>query len=257
VARLGRSRKPEREKALRLWIESGKKRRLKSIADELGVTDSQVRKWKKQDNWESFSKGTPVSENNTGVPFEKVRREQKNNVEKVRGGQKGNKNAKGHGAPAGNKNNFKHGIYENIYWSVLDDDEKQMIQAMSFDEEECLLVEQIQLLTVREHRLMKRIEEHTNTKGGLALERVTTRKLKEEIGNETGTQTETITQTISTTEIIGKIESELTKIQSRKTRCIEALNKLRINKKKFEDENKGSQVVNDWIEGLIGSDENG
>ena len=44
---LARSRKPEREKALRLWLESGKKRELKSIAAELGVADSQVRKWKK------------------------------------------------------------------------------------------------------------------------------------------------------------------------------------------------------------------
>ncbi len=243
---VGRSRKPEREKALRLWIESGKKRKLKSIAEELGVTDSQVRKWKKQDDWESLSKGTKALENDVGVPFEKVR-----------GGQKGNKNAKGHGAPIGNKNNFKHGIYEKIYQSVLDDDEKQMIQAMSFEDEEYLLIEQIQLLTVREYRLMRRIEEHTNIKGGLAVEHVTNRKQKEEIGNDISTQTETITQTVSTTEIIDKIENGLTKIQSSKTRCIEALNKLRTNKKKLESEDKGNKVVDDWIEGLIGSDENG
>ena len=198
---MGRSRKPEREKALKLWIESGKKRKLNSIADELGVADSQVRKWKKLDNWEGFSKDTQASESDAVVPFQKVR-----------GGQTGNKNAKGHGAPAGNKNNFKHGIYENIYWSVLSDNEKQMIMNMSFDNEEWLLIEQIQLLTVREYRLMKRIEEHINANGGLALERVTTRKLKGEIGGNTETQTETITQTVSAMEVIGKIESELTKI---------------------------------------------
>ncbi len=249
---LARSRKPEREKALRLWLESGKKRELKSIAAELGVADSQVRKWKKQDNWEGGSKGTPDKKKDVGVPFEKVRGGQKSNSERVRGGQKGNQNAKGHGAPIGNKNNFKHGIYENVYWNVLDNEEKQIIEAMSFDNEENLLIEQIQLLTVREYRLMRRIKESTNAKGGLAVESVINKKLR----SDSDIRTEIITRTVSAAEIIGKMECELTKVQSRKTRCIEALNRLRMERKKLENDDRENDIVNDWIAGLIGGDEN-
>lgn len=237
---MARSRKPEREEAFRLWLESGKKRALKDIAAELGVTDAQVRKWKKQDNWEDGSKGTQ----DIGVTFEKVR-----------GGQKGNKNAKGRGAPKGNKNNFKHGIYESVYWNVLSDEEKQMIEELSFDEEEQLLIEQIRLLTVREYRFMRRVEEYVNTKGGLAVERVTSRKFEGENKNGAYSSTETVTQTVSTAEVIQKIEAELTKIQSRKTRCIEALNKLRSERRKFDGGDKENEIVNDWVAGLIGSDE--
>lgn len=46
-----RARSPERDLAYQLWLDSGKKKKLKDIAEELGVSESQVRKWKNQDNW--------------------------------------------------------------------------------------------------------------------------------------------------------------------------------------------------------------
>lgn len=48
-----RKRSPERDLARQLWLESGKKKKLKEIAAELGVQESQVRKWKSQDKWNS------------------------------------------------------------------------------------------------------------------------------------------------------------------------------------------------------------
>lgn len=117
---LARNRKPERDNAFRLWLESGKKRELKDIAAELGVTDSQVRKWKKEDNWEDKSKGTQSFDE----PFQKTHK-------KIRGGQCGNKNAVGHGAPIGNRNNFKHGIYSKILYSSLSDEEKICLVSMN------------------------------------------------------------------------------------------------------------------------------
>ena len=48
-----RQRSPERDLAYQLWIESGKTKKLKDIAAELGVSESQVRKWKNQDKWNS------------------------------------------------------------------------------------------------------------------------------------------------------------------------------------------------------------
>lgn len=48
-----RARSPARDLAYKLWLESGKTRELKDIADELGVSASQVRNWKNLDNWEN------------------------------------------------------------------------------------------------------------------------------------------------------------------------------------------------------------
>ncbi len=241
-----RARSPNRDKARELWLASGKKRLLKDIASELGVSESQVRKWKSQDGWEK-------------VALPKEEEKKKSNVTKrKRGGQPGNKNGVGHGAPKGNKNNYKHGLYERIYWDTLNDEEMQMIQAMNYEEER-LLQEQIALLTVRERRLLKTIAEYKEKKGGLTLESVIQRKLEIDgniIQDDYQTQTETTTRTISIFEVIQKLEAELTRVQAKKTRCIEALNKLRIERQRIEDEQKGNDLVNDWIHGVMDGDSN-
>lgn len=46
-----RQRSPKRDLAWQLWLDSGKKKKLKDIAAELEVSESQIRKWKNQDNW--------------------------------------------------------------------------------------------------------------------------------------------------------------------------------------------------------------
>lgn len=247
---MARNRRPERDKAFQLWLESRKTRALKDIAIELGVTDVQVRKWKSQDNWNEQSKGT--------LPKGTLPKRNVPKQKKLRGAQPGNQNAKGHGAPRGNKNNFKHGLYEELYWNNLDDEEQQMLDDMKLDEEEDLLIEQIKLLTVRERRLLRRIEEQRSTKGGLALESVISRKLEIKgniVYDNQQTQTETTTRTISTFEVIQKLETELTRVQARKTRCIEALSKMRLERRKMDEESRGSAVANDWISALIDEDE--
>lgn len=81
-----RPRDPRRDKAFRLWEESGGSKKLKDIAEQLNVTSSTVRKWKTNDKWEEKIKGSALLR---------------------RGAPKGNKNAKGNKggrAPLGNKN---------------------------------------------------------------------------------------------------------------------------------------------------------
>ena len=53
-----RSRSPNRDKAKEMYIASKGKAVLKEIAAELGVSDTQIRKWKNQDNWDGILKGT-------------------------------------------------------------------------------------------------------------------------------------------------------------------------------------------------------
>lgn len=88
-----RPRDPRRDKAFRLWEESCGSKKLKDIADELGVTSSTVRKWKANDKWEEKMKGSAPKSKGSD-PFRP-------------GAPKGNKNAKGNKggrAPRGNKN---------------------------------------------------------------------------------------------------------------------------------------------------------
>ena len=46
-----RQRSPKRDLAYQLWLESKKKKKLKEIAQEIGVSEVQVRRWKNLDKW--------------------------------------------------------------------------------------------------------------------------------------------------------------------------------------------------------------
>lgn len=89
---------------------------LKDIAAELGVSESQIRKWKNQDKWDRSLKVTLPKGNS--------------NVTNKPGAPKGNKNATGHGAPKGNLNPIKHGAYQNIYAEFLPEDERDTLERM-------------------------------------------------------------------------------------------------------------------------------
>lgn len=89
-----RARSPKRDQAYQIWIDSGGNKKLKDIAAELEVSETQVRKWKNQDRWNSN-----VTNPNSNV------------TKRKHGGQPGNKNAAGHGAPKRNKNAEKYGFF--------------------------------------------------------------------------------------------------------------------------------------------------
>ena len=139
---MARPRSPNRDKAYQLWLESGKTRQLKEIAAELGVSEEQVRKWKNKDRWDKVT--LPNS---------------KGNVTKRKGGQPGNKNAVGHGGtgPPGNKNAVTTGEFETLLFDCLDEDEKELVSIIPEDKKQ-LLLQEIKLLTVRERRMLKRID---------------------------------------------------------------------------------------------------
>ena len=141
---MARPRSPGRDKAMRLWLESGKKRRLKDIAAELQVSEEQIRKWKNQDQWDKVT-----LPNANG------------NVTKHKGGQPGNKNAVGHGAPKGNNNAEKHGLFRKY----LPDEAFSIIQEMPEDPLD-VLWDQIQIAYVaiiRSQQIMYVADKHDKT----------------------------------------------------------------------------------------------
>lgn len=101
---MSREPSPKRFQALRIWLQSKREKKLKEIAEEIGVSDSQVRKWKCVDKWDEIPDTAPKR----GAPYR-------------------NRNAignKGGGAPPGNSNAVKHGL--NRKW-LPDDDNYQQI----------------------------------------------------------------------------------------------------------------------------------
>jgi phage terminase small subunit len=101
---VARARSPNRDKAFEMWKESNGEILLKDIAAQLEVSDSQIRKWKNQDNWDDQLKGNVTIS--------------KSNVTNKAGAPKGNQNAignRGGSAPKGNDNAVSHGFFRRIF----------------------------------------------------------------------------------------------------------------------------------------------
>ena len=88
-----RKRSPNRDKACEIYKEHGGKITNREIANLLGEDEKVVAVWKSRDKWND------------------VQQSKKSCTTNKKGGQPGNKNAAGHGAPEQNSNAEKHGLF--------------------------------------------------------------------------------------------------------------------------------------------------
>ena len=180
--------------------------RLVEIASQLNLPEGTVRRWKSTHKWDS-------------------ERSDKNNErsdKKSRGGQPGNKNATG---PPGNKNAVTTGEFETLLFDCLDPEEKQLAAAVPNDKEQ-LLFQEIQLLTIRERRMLKRIE-------NLRQADFTTVKKKK------GTEKDKWTNLDEEHAMLGQIqniEDALTRVQARKQAAIDSLHRFGVDDARLEIE---------------------
>ena len=205
-------------KAKEMYL-NGKK--LVEIASQLNLPEGTVRRWKSTYKW-----GSERSLN-------KSERSQRR-----KGGQPGNRNAVGHGGtgPPGNKNAVKTGEFETLFFDTLDQEEKRLLELVQPDKEQ-LLLQEIQLLTVRERRMLKRIDslreleecapEEEDDEPGVISTKVPPGMTvtKYTAGFEKGK----ITDLREFTGILGQIqavEEALSRVQARRQRAIEALHKF-------------------------------
>lgn len=256
---MARARSPNSIEAEEMY-KNGMK--LVDIAAKLDVPASTVRRWKSTQNWD---------QKNEKKKSERSVKKKANARHK--GGQPGNKNAVGNkGGPlkSGDKIAEKHGAYSAVYWDVLDEAEKGMIEEIPMDEE-MLLIEQIQLFAVRERRIMTAINKYRNMKGEVSLYGFLRGESKRTFKKDEDKQhyEELIEQKIADGErlpgdmysmqttmenkdsMIARLEKELSTVQSKKTKAIEALAKLRLEKQKIAGESKGNEVVRAWAEAVV------
>lgn len=247
-----RARDPNRNKAFQIYMNAGGKIDLAEIASQLNISAGTVRGWKSKDRWEEQLNGTLQT---------KVTERSK----RSKGGQPGNQNAKGSkggsgAAPRRNKNAEKHGAYSKIYWDTLDEDELDLIGSMDSAEEQQLIM-QLQMFSVRERRLMRSIKKYRELEAenhGLAVKAVSKTKKVEDLTDLDGESidagkykkvTETsVTGTEPVMNSIMTLEAELTKVQRAKTKAIEALAKLHLEKQKLEGDTSTNDIVKSWVE---------
>lgn len=232
---MAQTRNTNREKAETMYVESNGKIPLVDIAETLDIPVGTIRSWKSRHKWDNL-----LNKKDTAT----LQKEKRNVASKgkKRGAPKGNKNAvgnKGGGAPVGNKNSVTTGEFESIFFDSLSDEEATLIQVIDMDKYN-LLKHELQLLTVREYRMMKKIEKIKTSTRGLNVKDVTKRKLESKtiplaqdeegasIENKKGkyVEEETTTHTISDFELLHKLEEALTRIQARKIVCINLLSKM-------------------------------
>lgn len=199
------------EQAKNLFLQ-GKK--LIEIAEILEIPEGTVRSWKKRYKWDDAVNATLQNP--------------KRNVAKAKGGQPGNQNAAGHGGtgPPGNKNAVTTGEFETLLFDCLNEEEKQLAASVQLDKER-LLLQEIQLLTVRERRMLKRIEAIKESVDSLddsqSVKDMTLVSLKTGIEKDKETHLKEYHGKLGQ---IQSIEDALTRVQAQKRRAIESLHRF-------------------------------
>ena len=236
-----RARSPKRDEAYRLWINSGKKKKLKDIASELGVSETQVRKWKNQDKWNG-----------------NVTNPKSNVTKRRRGGQPGNKNAVGHGAPEGNKNAEKFGFFSKY----LPEETVSIIEEMPTDPLD-ILWNQIQIsyaAIIRAQQIMyvrdgddKTIEKVEEKDGNVIGEKWEVQQAWDKQGNFLSAQAKAMTS------LRGDIKQYDELLHKRWDLATEEqkarIEQIRINTEKIKSgsSSEGTETVREWMEATIRS----
>ena len=208
---MARAPDERQEQAKELFLQGMK---LIDISKALEVPVGTIRSWKNRYNWDKKSNATL--------------HKRKRNVAKAKGGQPGNQNAIGnHGgaAPEGNKNAVTTGEFETLLFDCLEPEEKQLAAAVPNDKEQ-LLFQEIQLLTVRERRMLKRIEN---------LRQADFTTVKKKKGTEKDKWTD-LDEKHATLGQIQNIEDALTRVQARKQTAIDSLHRFGVDDARLEIE---------------------
>ena len=194
------------EQARKLFQEG---RKLIEIAQLLDIPEGTIRSWKNRYKWD-----------NGNATLQKRKR----NVAKRKGGQPHNQNATGHGGtgPPGNKNAVTTGEFEAPLFDCLDEEERRLAESVPEDKR-ILQIQEIRLLTVRERRMLRRIE---------AIRESVERLDSGEPAGEMTLVSVEISEKDEKKKYEGKlgqiqaIEEALTRVQARKQRAIESLHKF-------------------------------
>lgn len=223
---MARKRDENRDKAKQIYLDTDGLASNSDIAEALNIDSAKVRRWKHADKW----------------------REALENKPRKRGGQKGNKNAKGHGAPVGNKNAETHGAYSTIHLECLPEEERRFIESLTLDSTENMLRE-LQILIAKERDLQRRIEIYrTDERGELHTDKVIETRAPSE-ANELCIVNEMAFRS-SAFERIHILEAELNKIHGRIIKLLDSIKSYELEQRRLSLDEKRYKLMKQKISGV-------
>lgn len=261
-----RARSPDSIKAEQMYHDG---KLLKDIAEELGVPAGTVRRWKSTQKWDADK-----DERSPKKKPAKKASKKTNARKKKRGAPKGNKNAVGNKSSAPrNQKAVKHGAYRAVFFNFLGDEDKELLENMTdFDTEDRLIME-IQVLTIRERRVMAAIEEkkkdplYISSINQIRKERVFAKgeegekekqeyKRVKEIAVAAGVALpgeagEKDTRTEATIDLIARLDRELTSIQKQISADLKQLEDLRMARETASHREKKRQLELELLDARI------
>ena len=261
---MAKARSPNRDKAFQIWQWSGGKISNRDIAKQLDISEKTVSGWKAKDKWNGV-----LHKNERSTPNDFTEYSDKN-IKRKPGGQPGNGNAKGHGAPKGNQNAVGNcggaparntnavttGEYRTVWVDYLDEEERAFYDSVDTSAES-QIDHAIRILAMKERWAIQTIHDLRSGLNEKEKKVLAARKEKGEIVkvyDETGEyklqyrdQPELIITEITETEFrkiddILKQEEILLKIQNAKTKQIALLHKIDIDNRRLALEQEKSRV---------------
>lgn len=192
----------------------------KEICAKYDISINTLKSWIKRYKWSDEKRNRGAPKNRRGAPFDDDNKD-------TRDSKKHKSRLIKHSYPLqarpGNKNAVKTGEFETIFFDTLEEDELNLIRNIEVEKKK-LLEQEIQLLTVRERRMLKRIE--------LLKEKEMTLVLTKS-GIEKGMDTE-LNEYEATLGQIQSIEDALTRVQDKKQKAIDSLHKFEIDEHKLD-----------------------
>lgn len=216
---MARARNPKRNEAKKMWLKSGGQKHLTDIAKELGLTPSQVRKWKSLDKWSDNLKGS--------APIEKERyhsaHHNRNAAGNAGGAPPGNQNGVGYGAPIGNKNALVTGEYETIDFAYLSAEERRLFEGVT-DDPLITINTQIRELKIRRYRILGRMQalnEAESAESSRFINTYINRKGAEKVSGWSTTEVRKFDDMLKLEEALNDVDASLLKANQQKQHMVE------------------------------------
>ena len=205
---MARAPDPRIEQAKAMYLQGTK---LVEIASQLNLPEGTVRRWKSTHRWDS----------------ERSDKKSERSEKRKRGAQPGNKKA------------VTTGEFETLLFDCLDPEEQRLAQTVPEDKQK-LLMQEIQLLTVRERRMLKRIDLLRNSLDDSGVASCDETGMTA-VGHRKGIEKDKETDLLEYRGKLGQIqniEDALTRVQARKQAAIDALHRYGVDDARLEIEMK-------------------
>lgn len=214
---MARARSPSRDKALEIYKQHNGNITNREIASMLNEDEKVIAVWKSRDKWNKVVQQSEQSCTTNKIDAKKTRKASK----------KANSRLKKESYPLqarpNNKNAVTTGEFESIFFDTLEDDEIKLVDNIEIEKRN-LLIHEIQLLTVRERRMLKRIAVLKNKE-------MTLKSYKTGIERDADTDLKEFESNLMQ---IQNIEEALTRVQEKKQKAIDLLHKFDVDEAKLD-----------------------